>query len=148
MAEPVEVAIEYALLQRATEFAASQSPAVTISLPNIAFAPPFPGPSAKWLRATFLPADTITLGVSLTSSNQHLGLLQIDVFWGVGGGELNAARLASSVIQYFKRGTTVTKDGFKAHICLAPFRGPIIRDDGWTMIPVRIPYLCFAPNPA
>lgn len=148
MTEAVEVAIEYALLERATAFANAQSPAIPISLPNIDFAPPTPNKTGKWLRATFLPADTVTLGLGFNDRNQHLGLLQIDVMWGAGGGGIAPRRVAADIIAYFKRGTTVTKDNFAAQVCLAPFIGPAIRDEYWHMMPVHIPYLCLARNPA
>jgi hypothetical protein len=150
MAEAVETAIQMALVLRAQQFAAAQSPALTIALPNIAFTPPNATPTAKYLRATFLPADTFSPGVSYASKNEHRGLLQVDVFYGFGGGEASPRRIADAIIAYFKRGTKVTKDGFTAEVILAPYCGPIVKDiEGpWMMIPVRIPYLCIAPNPA
>lgn len=154
MAEPVEAAIVSALLTRAKAFADAQAPAITISLPNIAFTPPAPTPTAKWLRATILPADSASLSVGFSGSNQHYGLLQIDVFYGQGGpnnsggSELAPSRIASAIIQYFKPGTEMTKDGFTARVIRTPYRGQMMKDDPWMMIPVRIPYLCFAPNPA
>lgn len=148
MAEPVEVAIEKALLDRAIAFAAAQSPALTISLPNIVFIAPTEGPTAKYLRASFLPAPTAGLGVNVHSTNQHYGLLQIDAVYGAGGGEYAPARIASAVISYFKFETEVTQDGFKARVWRPPYRGPLIKDDAWFFIPVSIPYVCFAQNPA
>jgi len=74
MAEPVEVAIESALLTKAQAFAAAQSPTLAISLPNVAFTPPVAGPAVKWLRATFMPAPTATLPVG-SGSDQYYGLL-------------------------------------------------------------------------
>lgn len=145
MSEPVEVAIESALLTRAQAFASAQS--LTIALPNVAFTPPVPSPSAKWLKADFLPVPTVTLAVG-TGKNQHYGLLQISVFYGLGAGEYAPARIASDVISYFKKDTEVTKDGFIARVWKAPYRGVMMTKDAWTMIPVSIPYICFASNPA
>jgi hypothetical protein len=148
MAETVEVAIEYALLQRLEAFATANGLSNAIAMPNVAFTPPTPGQNVKWLRATFLPADTVGLGVSDSSSNQHYGFLQVDVFHGLGAGELAPLRIAAALIAYFKRGTTVTKDGFTAQIWKTPFRAPMLKDDSWVNVPVRIPYICLAPNPA
>ncbi|WP_029581939.1 phage tail terminator-like protein [Bradyrhizobium sp. URHD0069] len=155
MPDPVEVAIESALLNRAIAFAAAQSPALTISLPNIAFTPP-PDKTAsgstviygKWLKATFLPAPTLGLGVSSNSTNQLYGLLQIDVFHGIGAGEYAPGRIASAILSYFKFETVVTKDGFSAKVWKQPYRSALMTKDAWTQIPVTIPYVCFAPNPA
>ena len=149
MADPVEVAIESALLNRAVAFAASQSPAINIALPNVAdFSPPVATPTAKYLRATFLPAPTAGLGLSSNSTNQLYGLLQIDVFWGMNAGELAPSRLASQIIAYFKFETIVTKDGFTGTVWKQPYRSPMMIKDAWMQIPVTIPYVCFAPNPA
>lgn len=144
MADPVEVAIETALLERATAFAAAQSPALSIALPNVAFTPPQAGPGVRWLRASFLPVPSVETGISFNAHIQHSGLMQIDVFWTQGEGEMKAARLASAAITSFARGTVLTKDGFSVRIDKAPYRGSIRKDDPWVMIPVSIPYQCFA----
>jgi hypothetical protein len=144
MAEPVEVAIEYALLTKAQQFASSQSPAIAISLPNIAFTPPTAGQNVKWLRATFLPAPSVETGIAWDAHNRHYGLFQLDVFYGQGSGELAPGRLASAAMAYFGRGAKLTKDGATVLIHKQPYRGPMIKDDPWMMIPVSIPYLCFA----
>lgn len=141
MPEPVEVAIESALLTRAQAFATAQG--LAISLPNVAFTPPTAGANVKWLRATFLPAPTATLPVG-SGSDRYYGILQLDVFYGQGAGELAPARLASAAIAYFKRGTTMTKDGFTTRVYRRPSRGPMIKDDPWMMIPVTVNFECFA----
>ena len=149
MADPVDVAIESALLNRAVAFANSQSPAINIALPNVAdFTPPVATPTAKYLRATFLPAPTNGLGLSTLSTNQLYGFLQIDVFWGLNAGELAPSRLASAILAYFKFQTTVTKDGFIGTVWKQPYRSPMMISDAWMQIPVTIPYIAFAPNPA
>lgn len=148
MAEPVEVAIKKALLDRAISFAATQSPAVAIALPNVASVPPVATPTAKWLRVTFLPAPTVGLGVNSKSSNQHYGIMQIDAIYGVGAGEYAPGRLAALVINEFKFETSVSLDGFTTRIWKPPFFGPLIKDDTWFFIPVSIPYVSFATNPA
>lgn len=146
MADAVEVAIESALLNRLV--AMTISPAIPVALPNVSFTPPQPSQTAFWLRGTFLPADTYSLGVPFGSTNQHYGLFQVDVFYGQGGGELAPGRIATSVIEWFKRGTTLTKDSFSVKIVQPPYRRTMIKDDPWVMIPVFIPYIAYATNPA
>jgi len=141
MPEPVEVAINAALIARAQAFATAQG--IAISLPNIAFTPPAAGPAAKWLRATFMPAPTATLPVG-SGSDQYYGLLQLDVFYGQGAGEYAPGRIASQIIDHFARGTELTKDGFTVRIHKRPYRGPLVKDDPWQMLPVTINYVCFA----
>lgn len=145
MSELVEVSIEVALLARAKEFAVAQG--LTISQPNVAFTPPTASTSAKWLRATFLPAPSFGRTINHDGFNQHYGLMQIDVFYGQGAGEIAPGRIAATIIQYFTRGTILRPDGFTVRIEDTPRRGPIIKDDPWMMIPVSIPYRCFARNP-
>lgn len=143
MAEPVEVAVNMALIARAQAFATAQG--IAISLPNIAFTPPVATPTTKWLRATLHPVRTVTLPVG-SGADRYSGILQIDVFWGATAGEylINAERLASGVINYFDRGTAMTKDGFTVRVYRRPSRGPMIKDDPWMMIPVTINFECFA----
>jgi hypothetical protein len=144
MSELVEVAIEYALLARAAAFAELNS--LTIALPDVAFTPPVPSKTARYLRATHLPAPTATLPLSNSNPNQHYGFLQIDVISGQGAGEIAAKRVGAAIIAYFDRGTVMTKDGFTVRIITKPSLGPFItkQDDPWTLLPVRIPYVCFA----
>lgn len=142
MTEAVEVAIELALMARAQAFAASQN--LTISLPNIEFTPPAVNTVAKYLRATILPADSVALGVAYSATNQHYGLLQIDVFFGSGGGEIAPRRIAAAIVSYFVRGTRLTSNGFNIDINQTPRIGPQTKDGAWTFLPVRIPYQTFA----
>lgn len=144
MAEPVEVAIESALLTKAQAFAAAQSPAIAISLPNVAFTPPTASVSAKWLQATFLPVPSVDMGISWNAHVQHYGLMQLSVFYGQQAGEYAPGRVASAIIDYFARGTDLVKDGVRVRINKTPYRGQMLVDGAWIMIPVSIPYQCFA----
>lgn len=145
MSDRAEVAVEYALLSRAQAFAATQG--ITIALPYIKFDQPNPDPTAKWLRATFVPADSFALAVGPSGPNQHYGFLQMDVFYGQGVGEIGAMRIAAEISAYFKFGTVMTRDGFSVQVVDVPKIRQSIRDDPWVMIPVRIPYKSFANNP-
>lgn len=141
MTEAVEVAIELALLDRAQAFATAQN--LPIALPNIAFTPPNVSLASKYLRATILPADTATLPVG-SGSDQHYGIFQMDVFYGVGGGELAPKRIAAAIISYFIRGTRMVSNGFNVDVSATPRIGPQTMNGAWTMLPVRIPYQTFA----
>lgn len=142
MTEAVEVAIELALLDRAQAFATLQN--LPIALPNILFESPTPGKAAKYLRATIIPADTTALGVGYFSSNRHYGLFQMDVFYGVGGGEIAPRRIAAEIISYFIRGTRMYSNCFNINVFQTPRLGPQTADGAWTFLPVRIPYQTFA----
>ncbi|HWV44130.1 phage tail terminator-like protein [Pseudorhodoplanes sp.] len=141
MADPVEVAIEAALLAHLGIFAAAQSPVITIAQPNVAFTPPSPvTPTTRWLRATFLPVRPTRI---ISGPNTHSGLFQVDAFYGAGGGELAPARTASALIEHY-RDQRLKRDGFTIQINQLPFRDPLVTDSPWVFIPVRIPYQCFA----
>lgn len=145
MTEAVEVAIELALIDRAQAFATANS--LHIAVPNISFTPPVVSPTAKYLRAMILPADTATLGISSSSTNQHYGLLQMDVVFGIGGGEVAPRRIAADIISYFIRGTKIPSNGFSIEVLQTPRLGTTMKDPSaaaWMMLPVRIPYNCFA----
>ena len=142
MADPVEVAIESALLNRLV--ALNLSPALPVQLPNVKFTIPTVGPNVGWLRGTFLPADSVEIAIAYDGMNQHYGIFQVDVFYGLGGGELAPGRIASAIMGWFPRGTKLTKDGFTVEIKRLPFRGRLISDDPWIMIPVSITYLAYA----
>lgn len=146
MADRAEVAIESALLDHVVAFASS--PAIPISLPNVDFTQPVPGPTTYWLRATYLPADTAPLGVDFGAYNEHMGIFQVDVFYGRKAGELKAARLAASIMDHFARGTRLAKDGVTVEINRRPSRARALYEDEWMQVPVTIPWIAFAKNPA
>jgi hypothetical protein len=147
VSDRAEVAIEYMLLGLATAFAESVNMGDLIAMPNIPFTQPTPSPTAKWLRATILPADSFALAIGPSGPNQHYGFLQIDVFHGQNAGELVPLRIAAEATTYFKFGTSATRDGFTVKVLDTPKIRSSVRDDPWIMIPVRIPYKCFANNP-
>lgn len=148
MSDAADVAVEAAFFALLATFAAAQSPALSVAYPNVQFSPPAPSQSACWLRATFLPNEVATVGVNFGAKNQHSGLLQVDVFYAQGAGELAPARIAAKIVAQFKRGTVVTKDGFSAQVTRTPSRFEVLKDDPWAFVPVRIPYSFFAANPA
>lgn len=143
MADAAEVAVESALINRLKAFALS--PAIPLALPNVEFTnKPIAEPGNFWLRGTFLPANSLALGVAFGSTNQHYGIFQVDVFYSQGSGELAPGRIATQLLAWFKRGTMMSKDGFDVLVNLQPYRSRMVKDDPWVMIPVSVPYLAFA----
>lgn len=124
------------------------SPAISVAYPNVSFTPPAPSATAKYLRATHLPADTFSQSVGYEGSLRYGGLYQVDLFTGANFGEPNAVAIAEQIISWFKRGTRLTKNNFVIETD-APYRMNYEKDaesDSWWMLPVRIPYFCFAKN--
>ncbi len=144
MTDAVEVVIPLALLRRLASFAAAHSPALTVSYPSIDFVKPDASKTIQWLRATYMPADTATLGIGVGDTNNHYGMMQVDVFQGQGLGEPAPRRTAAEIVAYFPRGLRLTLGGFNVDVIRSPYLGPLIKDDPWVMVPVRIPYQCLA----
>jgi hypothetical protein len=143
-ADAVEVSLPRALLKKLAQFAAAQDPVLTVSYPNIDFVKPDSNKTVQWLRATYMPAETQTLGIGVGDTNNHYGLFQVDCFQGQGLGEPAPRRLAALVVQYFPRGLRLTLDGFNVDVIRSPFLGPLMTDAPWAFVPVRIPYQCLA----
>lgn len=141
MVDAPTVSIESALIDRLN--ALVLVPALLVAQPNVKFTPPIAGPNVGWLRGTFLPADSFELAVAHDGLNQHYGIFQVDVLYGMGSGELAPGRVVASVLSWFQRGTRLVKNGIIVDIKRLPFRGRMINDDPWVMIPISIPYLSF-----
>jgi hypothetical protein len=147
MTDTADVAVEKALLDYLSQIALS--PAVPISMPYRRFNTPDAVAGAKWLRANYLPATKIALGVDDNSANQISGIFQVDALYYISDdGELPLARFAQSVMNWFARGTKITIDNQEVHIWHTPYRGRAMKDDPWVFIPVSIPFIAFSTNPA
>jgi hypothetical protein len=155
MPEPTEAAVKIALMDQAIAFAAAQSPALKISLPNGVgadgrpFKNPDPSAQAQWLRANVLPAPTVSTGIATNAHNLYAGYLQIDVMQGIGGGTAPMARVIAAIAAFFHVGMKLTKDSVTVQIVpdarkQVVSEGPMMIDGSWAMIPVSIPYQCFA----
>jgi hypothetical protein len=148
MPEPAEAAIELALLEKATAFAAAQSLTLDVANGNAVFAQPEALPTSQWLRVAIIPAPTMASAIGFDSYNLHYGLMQIDIMQGLGGGTVAMKRLVAAISAYFPMGLTLTKDGFDIRIMShtrnqVVTTGPLLLDAPWMMIPVSIPYRCF-----
>jgi hypothetical protein len=130
---------------------ASIVPDINIAFPNAkvtSFTKPSVGdPASKWLRVTFLPAETQAFGISDEADNQNYGFMQVDVFTPLEVGELHPVRIANEIMAAFRKGTVMFEGGYKTRIYAAPTRLPMVKEDEWVMVPVRVPYKCFAPTP-
>jgi len=116
-----------------------------VAWPNVTFTPPSSG---GYLRANILPATTLRAGIPPDSPNRHTGLFQVSVFWPEGQGEIAPSEIAGQIIAAFKHGTSIQIGNSQLRINDAPYRNPAIQEPGWYSIPVRIPYVIYADNPA
>ena len=149
MAEPINAAIEKALLDEAAAFGDDQE--LPVSYQNADFTDkPAATKTAEsqWLRATVLPAPAIHTGIAYDAHVQHYGILQIDVVQAAGGGTLAMSRTVAAIRAHFEMGLVLEQDGFEItispHSMRAVTQGPLMNDsDGWVKVPVSIPWLCF-----
>lgn len=149
MTVPVEAAIETALMARATAFAAAQSLTIAVSNNPVNGTIPAPSQTARYLEAWVLPYPTITTAIPYNATNQYYGVLQINIYQGMGGGSVPMKRIVGAIAAYFPIGLTLNQDGFEISIKSTTAKkvvteGPMIKSDPWMMIPVSVPYLCFA----
>lgn len=146
MADAAEVASLKAVINKLQQFA--DIPVSRMQMPNVGFTPPDTNSGNMWLRVNHIPNDSFSLGLSRSSSNQHYGIVQIDVMADPGVGEYAPGRMASSLIEHFEVYTNLESDGFRVQIYRLPSRGTLLKDGAWVFIPVSVSYRCFAPNPA
>lgn len=121
--------------------------AAEMAVPGVTFSEPAAQGQNAWIRPSLLTAPP-TGSVSFTSKNNHVGVFQVSVFQAKGFGEMRARTIAGGIISLFKRGTVITEGTTKVHVLLPPFLLPLIPEDKWTHLPVRVQYTCFANNPA
>lgn len=95
-----------------------------------------------YLRATLLPADTAGVGMADNSSDEHLGIYQVDVFTPTDDGKGQAVNLADDIADQFKRGTELTYNGVTVRIKTVS-RSSGSRDGSWFIVPVSIQYYSF-----
>jgi hypothetical protein len=124
------------------------SPPLPIAWPNKNFEKPEATPDAQWLRATLLPAESTPISLP---SDQVLGVLQIDVFNGLNGGEESATQIADLIIDHFYRGLHIAgAGGVIVRVLARPSRLPTQQardDDPWIMLPIRIRYAAYVEQP-
>lgn len=139
MATGVETRIAEALFARLASLVLS--PAVPVAWPGRDFRA-----SGAYLRPSFLPAATAAFSVRPDGTNEHRGLLQVDVFWPEDKGLTEPMERASEVIAHFKRGTTMYREGVKVRVVRPPYPSPALQEPGWLQVTVSIPYLAFVAN--
>jgi hypothetical protein len=104
--------------------------------------------SGGWLRSTVLNARGESFGMGARDSNQHPGILQIDIFRPTGEGEVPARQVADQVIAEFKRGTKLKGDDVRIEVVDPPFTSQALQEPDWIRLAVSIPFTAFAANPA
>lgn len=142
MSEPVNAAIINGLCGHLRQI--PLAPSRPIAYPLNVFSPVSKVP---YLQARpLLRADPSHAPLDPDGTSEHRGIFQVDVVWPKDDGELKAVRIASEVAQHFKNGTKISQSGFHIRVAKPPSIRPVVQDEPWIRVPVRISYLVFAPS--
>lgn len=95
-----------------------------------------PDVGTTYLRPSFLPTDTVQVGLGSSGLDDTRGVYQIDVVYPAGNGRTT---VTDSVADHFKRGTTLSYNGTNVRIISASI-GPALRDGAWNFVPVSIAF--------
>lgn len=116
------------------------SPALPIAWPNMSFTKPATG----YLRVTHVPNMNRRLFIGSTAPHQRLGLLQIDVFGKKNENIAVTGEVAGKVAAHFSTDIKMTYGGVTVRVTSAPTVAQPMDDDTHVLVPVSVPYECFA----
>ncbi len=102
-----------------------------IAYPNITYKPVG---NATYLRASFIPADTLQVSLGSNGKDETQAIYQIDVVSPRGSGR---STLTDNVADHFKRGTVLAYNNLKLRIRSVSI-GPAINDGAWFFVPVSV----------
>jgi hypothetical protein len=119
------------------------SPALPISWPNGpnpdgGFTPPG---DRKWLRVNEIPASTTHFALS-GGTNEHIGLLQVDVFRPLNEGHVPAKETGGAIAAHFPVALRLFSEGVKVVVTRSEL-GPVLKQDTEIMLPVTIRWRAF-----
>ena len=102
-----------------------------VAFPNIPYTPQA---TTTYLRASFLPAETVQAALGASGKDETNGIYQIDVVTPRGSGR---PQLIDTVADLFKRGTVLTYNSIKVRIRSVSM-APAILDDEWYFVPISV----------
>ena len=97
------------------------------------------------LRQNMLKAETVTVGMEDTGSNDHNGIYQIMVCGEVGEPSRLLKEEIDNILTEFKRGQRITYSGATVIIEKA-FEAPSLVSEAYQKVPVSIRYRAFLSN--
>lgn len=114
-------------------------------LPPVAWenAPFKPVSGVLYLRESYLPGDTVAVGMENSSSDDATGIYQVSVFAEMDQYKLIAQTMAESIASHFARGTNLSYETQKVMITTVDTNAGSI-SDGWYSIPVSITWRSFS----
>lgn len=127
------------LFARLSSFTAS--PALPVAWPNVPDAPPA---DHRYLRVQFVPNMANRVTIDSDGPHQHLGLLQVSVYWTKGQGEATPRAIAAAIAAHFPCDLRLASGGLIVRITKRPDVRDMIVEDAAVQIPVMIAWEVFA----
>lgn len=116
-------------------------PALPIAWPNVSFTPPA---DHRYLRVQFVPNIANRVLIDSDGPHQHLGLLQVSVYWTKGAGEKDVRNAAAAVAAHFPCDLKLRSGGLTVRITKRPDVADMLVEDAAIQIPVMIAWECWA----
>ena len=126
------------------------SAALSTRLNSLPSAPPIAFENAKytpvegetWLRESYLPATSSTIGIEPGGSTDFIGVYQISIYTPLDDYKLESHQLIDSITSHFERGTVLTFDG-QAVIIEQVNVAQGLASGSWWLMPVSVNWRAF-----
>lgn len=141
MAQGIDAMIAAALLDHLSDIVTN--PVMPIAMPGVEFPKKGQAKPSRYLAAFFIPNATRTVTLA-NGTQQHVGLLQVSVFWEAGAGIIKPLDLAGQVIEHFSKDTSLLAGDIKIRVDREPWAAGPIQEPNGISIPVTISYHAFA----
>jgi hypothetical protein len=115
-------------------------PALPVAWPNVSFSPPVGG----YLRASYLPNANRRFLDRASDPHQRVGFFQVDACTPLNRGAIDAQEIAGRIAEHFACGTEMWSGILRVSVTKAPDIARAMPDGTHWMVPVSIPYECFA----
>ena len=112
--------------------------------PPIAFenVPFTPVEGTTWLRESYLPAASSTIGMEPGGSTDFIGVYQISIYTPLDDSKFGAHQLIDDITAHFERGTVLTFDG-QAVVVEQVNVSQGLASGGWWLTPVSVNWRAF-----
>ncbi len=118
------------------------NPVLPIAWPNVGtFTPPA---DHRYLRVQFVPNMANRITIDSDGPHQHVGLLQVSVYWTKGQGEADPRAVAAAVASHFPADLRLNSGSLSVRISKRPDVRDMIVEDAAVQLPVMIQFECYA----
>lgn len=113
-------------------------PVLAVAWPDVPFTPTTGTP---YLAVSFLPNGNQRRFIGSSAPHRHIGIMQVDVMWPKGQGEIQPLKVAGQVAAHFPCDLALYQDGIRVRITKEPdIVGPLSIKDGWLTCPISIQF--------